>query len=224
MRDDLLERMTAWVGDVTQPGREVDRAAVEVAASRITNVLHDGPATGSEGERGRPELYPCHLRYGSNAHLQHVRDTAAALKAQSPAALESIARQRGYYSHPVKDGRKRSDLVENYRPQIMESWDHNGEPVLAPVLGNGIAYGSKFDDLELRPPLERKRITDDVSEAPRLPSGELDMDKVCAEQNERYGHVTQSGRRNVTPNGIGPRLRPAVSKDLDEYPTADKFK
>jgi hypothetical protein len=135
--------------------------------------------------------------------------------------LKSIAQQRGYFGlHPPKP--ERFDLVEGYKPQILESWTAAGEHVVAPVYGNGTAYGSKFDHVEAKPvPQERHRMTD-VTEAPRLPTGEIDMDRVIAEQNERYGHTTPSGHRNVT-HGIGPRLRPSVSKDLDRYPTPADF-
>jgi hypothetical protein len=203
------------------PDREIDRAALEVARSQMQNVLYDSPPTGSERERGTFESYPSHVRYGSNAFCKEAMERAAALKATAPDVLKSIAQQRGYYSHPVKEGRRRSDLVSNYRPQVMESWTSQGELVQAPVLGNGTAQGSKFEHVQGWPrPPERKRISD-VRPPPRLPSGEVDFARVIDEQNAQHGHVTLSGRRNVTANGIGPRMRTSASKDYDEYPRAD---
>jgi len=221
MRDDILERMSPWVGDVTKPGREVDRAAIEVANSRITNVLHDGPPTGSDRRHGERESFPGHFRYGSNQHLTAIKELAETLKAESPDALESIAQQRGHYGvHPPKA--ERFDLVESYKPQTMESWTAAGEQVMAPVLGNGTAYGSRYDHVKAAPArLERDRLSD-VSDPPRLPSGDVDMAKVIAEQNERYGHTTPAGRRNVT-QGIGPRLRSTTSRDIDRYPLPSDF-
>jgi hypothetical protein len=214
--------MSPWVGDVTQPGREVDRAAVEIANSRITNVLHDGPATGSKREHGQPESFPGHFRYGSNQHLTAIKTLAETLKAESPDALKSVAVQRGFFGlHPPRP--ERFDLVENYKPKMLESWTAAGEQVTAPVLSNGLAYGSKFDAVGIgSPPLERHRLSD-VPEAPRLPSGEVDMAEVCRQQNEKHGHVPQTGRSNITVGGIGPRLPSATSRDIDRYPLPSDF-
>src|SRR5215469_17698558 len=67
MRDDaeILRRMIPLTGDLTKPGREADRVAVETANSRITNVMHLGSATGSEFEHGVREKYPNMYIYGS---------------------------------------------------------------------------------------------------------------------------------------------------------------
>jgi hypothetical protein len=98
MRDDaeILRRMIPLTGDLTKPGREADRVAVETANSRITNVMHLGSATGSEFEHGVREKYPNMYIYGSNAHLRAIDKLAAELKTQSSSALETVARQRGY--------------------------------------------------------------------------------------------------------------------------------
>ena len=60
MRDDveLLQKLVPLVGDVTQPGREEDRVAVEVSISQIRNVMHLGSPTGSDLERGMRENCP----------------------------------------------------------------------------------------------------------------------------------------------------------------------
>jgi hypothetical protein len=227
VRDDLLQRMAAWVGDLTQPGREVDRVAVEVAASRTTNVLHDGPATGSDGEHGKAEVYSGHLRYGSNQWAAQIKDKAEALKKDSRPALQSLAHQRGYYgAHPPKP--ERFELVEKYQAKVMESYTADGERVVAPVYGNGTSWGSKFDHVKLSDPTkpmeygsqQRSRIAD-VRDAPRLPSGEIDMDTVCEEQNVRHGHIRPTGHFNQTVGGIGPRLG---RSGIDKYPTAADFK
>jgi len=227
MRDDILERMTAWVGDVTKPGREIDRAAIEIANSRIKNVLYDGPPTGRR--HGQAQSYPGMVRYGSNEHLKQIKETTAALKASSAEALKSIAQQRGYFGcHPPKN--ERFEYSKNWQPKVMESYTAAGEHVVIPVHGDGQAglySGSRFDGVPTgTPSLERKRMSDvktETPDAPRLPNGNVDMGAVCRLQNEQFGHVPQTGRSNMTVGGIGPRLRSQTSKDIDKYPTPADF-
>jgi hypothetical protein len=228
MRDDVLRRMFAVYGDLTQPGREIDRVCVELADSRTTNVLHDGPATGSEGEhQAKPDVYPGHVRYGANQWQNVIKAKAEALKKELPAdTLRALAQQRGHYgSHPPKP--ERFELVPNYELKVMQSFDQDGNPVIAPVLSNGTPMGSKYEHLKESDKglnyegSQRPSATTNVRNAPRLPNGEIDMVAVCAEQNARYGHVPQTGRSNVTVGGIGPRLG---HTGYDKYPTPADFK
>jgi hypothetical protein len=186
---------------------------VEVANAQIRNVMHLGNATGSEEEHGVREHYPGMFVHGSNGHLREIVQKAGELKKNSPDAMQTIARQRGHFgAHPPSE--KRFEFVEDYKEQQMESVDRFGEQVtMMPVYGRGTLDQSKYAHLESATSDERDIVYGNprtnrgsdrtsrfhsVGQAPTLRNGEIDYAKLYEEQNRRNGHISGSGRRNIT--------------------------
>jgi hypothetical protein len=168
--------------------------------------VHCSSPTGNENEHDAPDTYPGLILFGSNKHLNTIIGEVVKLEKDNLSALKTIASQRGYYgAHSPSD--RRFEYVEDYREQIMKSFEANGEKVTAPVYGRGNFEKSKYIDLPSADPGEiiygnpktirgsdqRSRF-DDLPDAPTLPDGSVDY----AELNRPNGYITTSGRRNIT--------------------------
>jgi hypothetical protein len=207
MRDELFleQKMQSITGPIRAPGYEARRVSFEEAVRSINNrVVHNGSPTGSDQEHGSPDLYPGLLPFASNAHIVAVANEMKRLERKSMPALKTIARQRGYYSHPPDTNR--FDLVKAPL-RHMESFDSDGNVRVMPIYGNGQGQdvgGSKYAhlaDADADAPYilgggktEEESKFHDVPEPPRLRNGEIDYDKL----NEMNGHGPMRGRRNFT--------------------------
>jgi hypothetical protein len=210
-----LQRVLAPVlGNVRARGLETRRVAFDIAMQRVNRrVVHGSSPTGHEDEHGVAEIYRGLLAFASAAHQKAVIEEVQKLEMESMPALQTLAKQRGYYgSHPPKQ--ERYELIKNYKPQMMEGYtmptaETPARPISSPVLGNGTFEQSKFThvpDAEYEPGSDifygnpkTARGSDQTSrfanvpQAPRLPNGEIDYDKL----NEMNGHRSMSGRRNI---------------------------
>src|SRR5215469_10744431 len=129
MRDELFleQKMLPIIGPIRAPNYEARRVSFEEAVRTVNNrVVHNGSPTGSDQEHGSPDLYPGLLPFASNAHINAVANEMKRLEAESMPGLKTIARQRGYYSHPPDSNR--FDLVKGPL-RHMESFDRDGNHV-----------------------------------------------------------------------------------------------
>src|SRR5215472_10668070 len=126
MREELFleQKMQSITGPIRASGYEARRVSFEEAVRTVNNrVVHNGSPTGSAEEHGSPDLYPGLLSFASNAHIVAVANEMKRLEKESMPALKTIARQRGYYSHPPDSNR--FDLVKTPL-RHMESFDRDG--------------------------------------------------------------------------------------------------
>jgi hypothetical protein len=207
MRDELFleQKMTPITGPIRAPGYEARRVSFQEAVRTVNNrVVHNGSPTGSEQEHGLPDLYPGLLPFASNAHITAIANEMKRLEKESMPALKTIARQRGYYSHPPDSNR--FDLVKGPL-RHMESFDRDGNAVVMPIYGSGQGQsvgGSKYAhlaDADADAPYvlgggqtEEQSKFHGVPDPPRLHDGSIDYDRL----NELNGHGPMRGRRNVT--------------------------
>jgi hypothetical protein len=212
-QDTILDKLRTvpGVGNLRAPGNEVNRAAFDIAYSRVNDrVIHTSIPTGSDEERGERETYPGLLVFATDPHVSAVVDDMKAVKEEAtPAALEVYARRHGYYQHESGETRGLSYLEGGQQYITSEYTDPDGitREIVSPLLGQGTTLRSKYADLPLAEPTavygggttEQESRFSSVPQAPLLPNGEIDYAKVM----EYHNTPQPSGRQAASYVPIG---------------------
>jgi hypothetical protein len=197
-----------------------DRAHQIVSRKVIQHGVPDVEAATRGGATGVREHYPGavfentreeHFAYETEMQRLGVWDEQQDRTHDDVAKRIAIFRQvgiaRGYDKLSGVHDTKRFSYVDNYRPQVMESYTADGERKLMSVYGNGQGQdvgGSKYAHLRNPEPdapinygggeTEEQSRFHNVPDPPRLRNGEIDYDAL----NEMNGHTPMRGRKNVT--------------------------
>jgi hypothetical protein len=218
----LMQDLARDGWDFSDPAvRAIFDRAHQIVSRRTIDQGEPGPdAAPRGGARGVSESYPGLLVAGSRdeyfAHSTEMQrlgvwdreqDQAAEDVAKRVAIFRQVGIARGYGKPTGVHDTRRFSFVENYRPQLMESYTESGERKLMPVYGNGQGQdvgGSKYAHLasaDADAPYilgggttEEESKFRDVPEPPRLADGSIDYDRL----NELNGHGPMRGRKNIS--------------------------
>jgi hypothetical protein len=176
-------------------------AAFDIAHSRVSRrTIEISEPTGKEatrgGMRGERENYPGLIPAGSQAEIQeHIvemqkcfwdreRDHSGADADRNAATLRAIGISRGYHL-PRTQVETRGPTYTNAQPEYMTSYDKQGNENYTPVYGGGQTLKTKYANTPIGSnpvtyggTLDEGSKHADLPDAPRLPNGELDYQKI----------------------------------------------